>query len=70
MGVATVTPCLGNMYQLQFRVMQEALEAIHHNSSMIEEANMMSKWKNDQAIVPKAIGVMEPIPLACASGTK
>ncbi|OIT25401.1 hypothetical protein A4A49_36997 [Nicotiana attenuata] len=70
LGVATVNPSLGNVYELQFKVMQEALGAMQHNASMIDEAKMMSKEQNDRAIVPKATRVMEPIPLACASRTE
>lgn len=53
-GVATLNPSMGNVYELQFRVMQKALRAMQHKASLIKEENMMSKGHNDQAIVPKA----------------
>lgn len=66
---ATVNPNLGNVYELQFRMMHKDVGALEQNVKVIDEANMMSKGQNEKAIVPKAVGVIESLPMACALGT-
>lgn len=57
--VATVNPNLSNVYELQFRMMQEVVGALEQNVKVIEEANMMNKGQNEQVIIPKASQTIE-----------
>lgn len=57
--VATANPNLSNVYELQFRMMQEVVGALEQNVKVIEEANMMNKGQNEQVIIPKASQTIE-----------
>lgn len=57
--VATVNPNLSNVYELQFRMMQEVVGALEQNVKVIEKANMMNKGQNEQVIIPKASQTIE-----------
>lgn len=48
--LSTVNPNLGNIYELQFRMMQEVVSNMEQNDKVAEE----------QAIVPKNSGALEP----------
>lgn len=48
---ATVNPTLGSVYDLQFRVMQEALGTMEKNALVLKEATSQSHDQIDLAII-------------------
>ncbi|OIT26650.1 hypothetical protein A4A49_24365 [Nicotiana attenuata] len=67
MKTATVLPGLGNVYELQFKMMQAALSSMEQNK-VNEELNEHTKEKFEQAIVPRSSGEVKVVPMACESG--
>lgn len=57
-----VNPCLGSVYDLQFKLMLEALGVLEQNSKVLKEATKLSDDQIDTAMVPKATCEIVAIP--------
>lgn len=66
-NTATVNPNLGSMYELQFRRRQENLEIMERNLEL-NEVSLRLQEPDGQDIVPRELGEIETLPMACASG--
>ncbi|OIS96968.1 hypothetical protein A4A49_18465 [Nicotiana attenuata] len=65
---ATVTPDLGSVYALQFKLMQDNLGNMERNKEK-QEAALTPYNSAEQDITTREIGELEAVPMACASGT-
>lgn len=65
---ATINPSLGFVYNLQFKLIQEALDVMEQNSMVLKYATIKAHDQIEQAIFPKNNGSIEAMPMSCASG--
>lgn len=61
-----MNPSPGSVYELQFRVIHEAIGDKKQNKQVVE---VTAKDHMGKELVPKTTGGMKPLPMACALGT-